>query len=205
MSKNNYEMVDLLLRMMSGEENVIQKKEKEGQDELIRRTMLPRTMYPEKSVWEELGFSFSDIPTDDLMYEGTLPDGWNIQGTQHHMWSEIIDKDRNIRGNIFYKASPYDRKAYMALDQKYRIEKETNTSPDSIKYSFYFGNDEEKLYSSREIEIRDEDYIEKPELYQMMIESLEEEVKNFADTNYPDWNSVKNYWSKEKSNVKVKK
>lgn len=204
MNINDFEMIDILLRMSSGEENVLDNIEKEGQKELIRRTMLPKKMHPEKEVWEELGFSFEEIADDDLMYQGTLPDGWNIQGTEHHMWTELLDKDQNVRGTIFYKASAYDRKAFMSLKQKYDIKQETSSNPNSVKYTFYFGNDEERLYSSHEIEICDEDYEKKPELFDMIIDTAKEDVKNFADKNYPEWNSVKNYWSKEKNKVKVK-
>ena len=38
----------------------------------------------------------------------------------------------------------------------------------------------------------------------MIIDTAKEDVKNFADKNYPGWDSVKNYWSKEKNKVKVK-
>lgn len=204
MNEMDFEIIDVLLRMTSGEENVLENIEKEGQQELIRRTMLPKKMHPEKEVWEELGFSFEEIADDDLMYQGTLPDGWNIQGTEHHMWTEIIDKDQNVRGTIFYKASAYDRKAFMNLKQKYDIKQETSSNPNSVKYTFYFGNDEERLYSSHEIEVYDDDYEKRPELFDMIIDTAKEDVKNFADKNYPGWDSVKNYWSKEKNKVKVK-
>lgn len=204
MNEMDFEIIDVLLRMTSGEENVLENIEKEGQKELIRRTMLPKKMHPEKEVWEELGFSFEEIADDDLMYQGTLPDGWNIQGTEHHMWTELLDKDQNVRGTIFYKASAYDRKAFMNLKQKYDIKQETNSNPNSVKYTFYFGNDEERLYSSHEIEVYDDDYEKRPELFDMIIDTAKEDVKNFADKNYPGWDSVKNYWSKEKNKVKVK-
>lgn len=204
MNEIDFEIIDVLLRMTSGEENVLENIEKEGQQELIRRTMLPKKMHPEKEVWEELGFSFEEIADDDLMYQGTLPDGWNIQGTEHHMWTELLDKDQNVRGTIFYKASAYDRKAFMSLKQKYDIKQETNSNSNSVKYTFYFGNDEERLYSSHEIEVYDDDYEKRPELFDMIIDTAKEDVKNFADKNYPGWDSVKNYWSKEKNKVKVK-
>lgn len=204
MSKNNYEMVDMLLRMMSSEENVLQNIEAEGQQELIRSTKFPKDMHPEKSVWEELGFKFKNIPDDDLLYEGILPNGWNIQGTEHPMWTEIIDKDNNIRGTMFYKASPYDRKAFMSLNQKYKIEQETAYNPNSVVYSYYFGNEDERLYTSDTVEVFDDDFEEKVNEYNIMLESIKKEVESFADENYPGWNSVKNYWSKTKSEEKVR-
>lgn len=204
MSKNNYEIVDMLLRMMSGEENVLQNIEAEGQGELIRSTKFPKDMHPERSVWEELGFKFKNIPDDDLLYEGILPNGWNIQGIGHPMWTEIIDKDNNIRGTMFYKASPYDRKAFMSLNQKYKIEQETSYNPNSVVYSYYFGNEEEKLYTSDTVEVFDDDFEEKANEYNIMLESIKQEVKSFADENYPGWDSVKNYWSKTKSEEKVR-
>lgn len=201
--KNDFEMMDVMLRILSGEKNVLENKEKEGQEELIRRRMLPKEMQPEKEVWEELGFKFSEID-DELLYQAILPDGWDVRATEHHMWSEIIDKDENVRGTIFYKASVYDRHAFMSLKQKYEIKEKVNSDSDTLKYNFYFGNEKEKIYSSSEIEFSYDDYEERPELYDMLLDSAKEDVKNFADKNYPDWNNVKNYWSKEKNKVKVK-
>lgn len=204
MSKNNYEMLDMLLRMMSGEENVLENIELEGQDEITRRTKFPKDMHPERSVWEEVGFKFSDIPDDDLLCDGTLPDGWNIQGTEHPMWSEIIDKDNNIRGTIFYKASPYDRKAFMSLNQKYKIERESINNTDSTIYSYYFGNEDERLYTSEKVEVLDDDIELNADNYSMKLRLIKEEVERFADENYPGWNSVDAYWSNAKTEGKVK-
>ena len=196
MSKNDVEMIEMFLRMMSGEENVIENMELEGQNDLVRSAKFAKDMYPERSVWEKLGFKFKEIPNDDILYNGILPDGWNIQGTEHPMWSEIIDKDNNIRGTIFYKASPYDRKAFMSLKQKYNIEKDCIYKEDSVIYSYYFGNEDERLYTSDKVEVFDDDFDAKADLYDMMLNSRNEEVREFADTNYPGWNSYDSYWSK---------
>ena len=51
----------MLIRALSGEQNVIENMEAEGQQEAIRRTLLARRMYPSQADWESLGFTFISI------------------------------------------------------------------------------------------------------------------------------------------------
>ena len=111
----------MLIRALSGEQNVIENMEAEGQQEAIRRTLLARRMYPSQADWESLGFTFIDIPDDRVMYQAELPEGWSIEATSHQMHSNILDANGHKRGSMFYKASFYDRNASMSLERRYNI------------------------------------------------------------------------------------
>jgi hypothetical protein len=45
----------------------------------------------------------------------TLPEGWRREGSDHAMWSHIVDDQGRKRASIFYKAAFYDRGAHMSL------------------------------------------------------------------------------------------
>ena len=68
-------MLLTLARAMSGETNVLENMEKEGQDLAVGKTMMAKDMYPSQEVWEQLGFTFRDIPGDDVLCKATLPEG----------------------------------------------------------------------------------------------------------------------------------
>ena len=116
-------MLEELYKMMLQEEHKLESKNKEGKKKVMRQLSLPKKMKPERKIWEEIGFVFNDIPGDDIMYRATLPEGWNIRGTETPLWNEIIDENDMVRGSLFYTPASYDRNAFMYLEQ---YEKESN-------------------------------------------------------------------------------
>ena len=183
----------MLIRALSGEENVIENMEAEGQQEAIRRTLLARRMYPSQADWESLGFTFVDIPDDSVMYQAELPEGWSIEATSHSMHSNILDANGLKRGSMFYKASFYDRNASMSLERRYNInrryfEEEPRT------FEVYFGNEQEILFVAGKVvkptngteEEIDAAYAEAARLEQIALE--------WANEHYPDWENVHAYW-----------
>lgn len=100
-------------------EGGIEAQEARGQRELINSDVLPTDLGREKdsrAKYEALGFVFGATVVDDPIFQNaTLPKGWKRQGSNHSMWSHIIDERGLKRVAIFYKAAFYDRSAHMSL------------------------------------------------------------------------------------------
>jgi hypothetical protein len=106
-----------LLGLMSGSDAYIEGMEARGQRELVRSEVLPTEILRGTDAdFEALGFTFGDpVDGDPMFRKATLPDGWTKQGTDHSMWSKVVDHRGIERAAIFYKAAFYDRSAHMSL------------------------------------------------------------------------------------------
>ena len=98
---------------MGGNPGAIEAQEKRGQQQLVTSDVIPVEM---TDITEEdlavLGFKLGDhVDGDDLFRYAILPDGWSKRGTDHDMWSEIVDASGEVRFRVFYKAAFYDRHA----------------------------------------------------------------------------------------------
>lgn len=106
----------------------IEAQEKAGQLEQAKRETLPlelgqrrrMTIEEARKPWESLGFAFGG-PVDGIFAEAKFPEGWKKQPTDHAMWSDIVDGQGRVRGNIFYKAAFYDRRAHAHLSPRFGI------------------------------------------------------------------------------------
>jgi len=99
----------------------IEGMEAAGQRQLVNSTTLPTDLgYGDTTIadYEALGFKFGDVVAGDPMFqEATLPEGWERQGSDHAMWSYIVDERGIERVGIFYKAAFYDRSAHMSISR----------------------------------------------------------------------------------------
>ncbi len=96
-------------------EGSIERQEAEGQRELLHSDSLP-TDGSDNPAIAALGFTFGEPDSADPMFRpATLPDGWRREGSDHSMWSYIVDADGYRRVGIFYKAAFYDRSASMSI------------------------------------------------------------------------------------------
>jgi hypothetical protein len=106
-------MLHLLGVMSEGTSGYITGMEAAGQRQLLASSQLPKD-----GPWDELtalGFVKGE-PVDDLFVNATLPEGWKREGSDHAMWSYLLDQ-RGIRMvAIFYKAAFYDRRAFMRFE-----------------------------------------------------------------------------------------
>lgn len=188
-SINELSKISALIRGIKGEDNIVEHMEAEGQECVIRNTMMAKRMWPSREDFEQLGFSFEDIPGDEVLCYATLPQGWSMKKTDHSMWNDIIDQNGMIRGSMFYKASAYDRNAHMDLNCRYYI-CSRYVDEDHLIKEVYFGNEKEILFVAGQTPIDAYDDIEK----------LKALAKQYADENYPDWENVHAYWDKDKEN-----
>jgi hypothetical protein len=69
--------------------------------------------------WAGLGFVFGDFVPErqgEAMFRyATLPEGWTRKGSDHDMWSYIVDERGRERVAVFFKAAFYDRSAHMYI------------------------------------------------------------------------------------------
>ncbi len=115
--------VETLKHNRSLQPGTIQEQERAGQRELLASTQLPVDCQGDLEKFEALGFTFgARSPGDTLFREATLPPGWKRQGSDHDMWSYIVDEKGRRRVMVFYKAAFYDRSAHMGLcSHRYRL------------------------------------------------------------------------------------
>lgn len=109
--------VTALLALATGEVgSIIESEERAGQAQLVNSTQLPTRLQSPREDFEAVGFTFGAPTSGDPMFmEGTLPQGWKREASDHAMWSHIVDEHGRRRASIFYKAAFYDRSAHMSL------------------------------------------------------------------------------------------
>lgn len=102
--------------LFGGNPDAIQAQERAGQAQLINSDRLPTDRFGDADAWTALGFTFGEPdPADPMFCPATLPDGWRREGSDHDMWSYIVDGDGVQRVAVFYKAAFYDRSAHAYL------------------------------------------------------------------------------------------
>jgi hypothetical protein len=99
----------------------IERMEAQGQREIVNSTVIPTQI---NSGSEEeltaLGFKLGDKVQGDPMFRNAeLPAGWKREGSEHAMWSHIVDDLGRKRISIFYKAAFYDRDAFLGVNSVY--------------------------------------------------------------------------------------
>jgi hypothetical protein len=111
------DMLGFLVGGMGGDPSApILAQEAQGQREVVKATTIPTDMHNKPEEFEALGFVLGAVKADDPMWrEATLPDGWSREGSDHAMWSYIIDERGFRRCSIFYKAAFYDRSAHIGI------------------------------------------------------------------------------------------
>ena len=155
----------------------------------ITTTKIPKKLNPEKEIWEDLGFTFTNNNDNNTLYNTTLPTGWSIQPTNHSMILNIIDEHNQIRGNILC-----NNNTSIYLNTRYKIcvnyvGKGYNT------IEIYFGNEEEKLFIAGLVHKKNcTDRLEIVKAYEEQIR-LTRLAQEWAEYNYPDYEDVRAYWN----------
>lgn len=90
-------------------------QEAAGQHQLVNSTSLPSKGPTDEMT--ALGFTFGEPDKNDPLFRpATLPEGWRKEGSDHAMWSYVVDELGRRRVSVFYKAAFYDREAFMSLE-----------------------------------------------------------------------------------------
>ena len=107
-------LAHLLGAMSAGTSDYITGMEADGQRQLLASDTLPSD-----GPWDQmeaLGFVPGEPVEGDPMFRRcTLPEGWKREGSDHAMWSHIVDERGVRRVSIFYKAAFYDRSAHASI------------------------------------------------------------------------------------------
>jgi hypothetical protein len=106
---------------LGGMDDYVTGMESAGQRQLVHSDRLPTDIGSNTvEEFEALGFTLGDPdPQDPMFRPATLPDGWQREGSDHAMWSYILDPNGRRRVAIFYKAAFYDRSAFMRISTIY--------------------------------------------------------------------------------------
>jgi hypothetical protein len=103
-----------------GSDAYITGQEAAGQAQLVNSASLPTDTAGTDADFLKLGFTFGDPnPSDPMFRPTTLPEGWRKEGSDHAMWSYVVDQLGRRRVAVFYKAAFYDRSAMMRLETLY--------------------------------------------------------------------------------------
>lgn len=114
------QLTSMLLLATGDTDAIIGAQEKAGQRQVVHSQSLPTALHSPREDFEALGFTFgAPDPHDPLFAPATLPDGWKREGSDHAMWSYIVDQSGRRRASIFYKAAFYDRDAFVSLNTVY--------------------------------------------------------------------------------------
>jgi hypothetical protein len=111
------------LMIMAGENpsDILISKENQGQSWVRDTVKIPRKngyrsfVNESIDVLKSLGITVTETPNDELFFDAVLPEGWRIEPTEHHMWSDVIDEKGVKRISMFYKAAFYDRDAFYKI------------------------------------------------------------------------------------------
>ncbi|MER7213553.1 hypothetical protein ABT340_41370 [Streptosporangium sp. NPDC000239] len=103
-----------------GPSGMIERQERQGQREMVNSTVIPAKLNCSEEELVTLGFILGDpVDGDCLFRHAELLAGWKREGSDHAMWSHIVDELGRARCSIFYKASWYDRDAFISVETVY--------------------------------------------------------------------------------------
>jgi len=121
-------LTNLLGIMGEGQSEYITGMKEAGQRQVVASSVMPadapwadRPSYSMRAPLdgvslESLGFAKGEpVKGDPLFVQATLPEGWKKEGSDHAMWSHVVDERGVQRVGIFYKAAFYDRSAHAHL------------------------------------------------------------------------------------------
>lgn len=160
----------------------IEAQERAGQASFVGNTTLPKDMSFANSLesLKQMGITLG-AEVDDLFVEAQLPDGWAKRGSDHAMWSDLLDEKGRKRAEIFYKAAFYDRSAHMSLCLRYRYD---CYEPCDGGYQTVVKDGGTVLHA---IGVREkEDY--------RLGEEHRKQAEDWLDSNYQDWKDPLAYW-----------
>ncbi|WP_457181468.1 hypothetical protein [Mycobacteroides abscessus] len=92
-----------------------------GQQQFLSSDVLPVEVHGGGSedgwsILEQWGIERKNaVPGDELFVYANLPEGWSRQPAEDDRFSYLVDATGARRATIFYKAVPYDRRAYLSI------------------------------------------------------------------------------------------
>jgi len=109
-------LIALAVGMSDGPSAFIEQQEAAGQREIVNSEVIPSDVHGSEDELTALGFVLGEpVDGDPMFRRATLPAGWEREGSDHSMWSYIVDQLGRRRCGVFYKAAFYDRSAHISV------------------------------------------------------------------------------------------
>lgn len=170
----------------------IERQEAKGQQDSNAQRTLPIKM--DWGALEKLGFKRGEAD-DNLFLKVEFPLNWNKLGTNHSLWSYLIDDRGRIRGDLFYKAAFYDRAARGTLRRRYSIGPEYPKQGRGDRVAMAV-EDQEFLYDAAKGE-------EPKVIHRIPVtgqgfeadDKADAEIRAWMKEHYPEWEDPLAYWS----------
>lgn len=174
-------------------------EEKEGQCSMIGGTRLPkRISRVNKTSWEELsqrcGIQIAG-DSDELFYQVQLPDGWQIVGGDHPMWTTLKDDKGRGRALVFYKAAWYDERAELHLCYRYQFVNDHDSDKPNIIVNvidYGQGPEAEVIHEVGRVSRKHEQDMDMENI--SLENALHVAAKQWLEVNYPDYRNCYAYW-----------
>jgi hypothetical protein len=142
--------------------------------------------------YERMGIKIVE-ESDELLYDVELPEGWDIVSTDHSMWNNLIDDKGRERASFFYKASFYDRDAFINFNTRYHYSVERDC-PAGAGYEEWSKAD---IFGAVK---RDKDIIYSTEKFPSSSSSdvaerkLLSDLEEYMNKHYPNHKDINAYW-----------
>lgn len=144
-----------------------------------------------KAQYEKIGIKILD-EYDDLFLNVELPEGWEVEPTEHSMWNNVIDNKGRKRITFFYKGAFYDRDAFTNFEKRYSYRE---MPFDDYKTDANYEERDSKEWYGVVYDCGKEIYRTKPSLK----EGYPDDITNkrclkYLNENYPLWDDINAYW-----------
>jgi hypothetical protein len=148
-----------------------------------------------KGLYEKMGIVILEA-YDDLFWNVQLPEGWEIKATDHTMWNELLDNKGRRRASFFYKASFYDRDAFINFGTRFQVGVDHIADPNE-EYNIWKKSelqgtvkDGNEVIFCTECRKPSEDWKEDD----IIRKELKYELEIFMNEHYPDYQNIFAYW-----------
>lgn len=173
----------------------IPKMEAFGQQQLLNSSKLPIDgSLNNRATFESLGFVFGET-LDELFVSVTMPNGWHLTANGG-MHNSLVDEFDRVRGNVFYKAAPYDRNAHISLFCRYSASSQPvggwAGSSGEERFEGVVRDGDKVLFTTEPVEPFTRQ--DKEALPYSPQEDAAQRAKQWLSDQYPDYENILAYW-----------
>jgi len=155
--------MEVLIESLAGcQEGAIERQESRGQADIVNSDQLPvmgtpghpmygRPQPKQDAAWAATGIVFEPAGEGALFRDVVLPEGWSKRGSDHAMWSYLLDDKGRERASIFYKAAFYDRRAHVRIEPRFSVRCGSDHEAELRWAELYDGG--KKVFESKHISV----------------------------------------------------
>jgi hypothetical protein len=136
------------------------------------------------------GTEFHGLVDGDPMFQYvTLPKGWKKVGTDHSMWSNLVDEQGRKRAGIFYKAAFYDRSAHLSLECRFSARYDYDRMANKGEIVGVVKDGEKVIYTTEVRSCSGKDRSD----YELT-DAATKDATDWLSKNFPEWGDPTAYW-----------